>query len=91
MATKSYLHLSASGPVMITKGRLAGFFVGTLPSGGYLTLRDSAQTDPGLRAADPIVSTCSPGAVGFYPFPCDLRNGLWCDLAPGMDVTFLGE
>lgn len=91
MATKSYLHLSSSGPVMTTKGRLAGFFVGTLPNGASLTLRDSAQTDPGLRAGDPIVSICEPTQVGFYPFPVDLRNGLWCDLTPGLDVTFLGE
>jgi hypothetical protein len=83
MATESYQRLTASGVVMPTKGRLAGFYVSSTSS-GTLTLYDNTT------ASGPQVTGTITPAVGWNALPVDLQNGLFAAIGGTLDVTFVG-
>jgi hypothetical protein len=90
MATKAYARVTQAGLVCATRGRLSGVFVS---APGTFTLRDSGQSDIGLRAADPMIT--GPITVtqpGFIAIPVDFQNGIVVDgLTPGTDITIVTE
>ena len=85
MATKSYLRLTASGVVIGSRGRLAGFYVASTTS-GTITLYDNPSAASGTQ----ISGTITP-STGWNAYPVDGLTGIYATIGGTLDVTFLGE
>ena len=81
--TKTWAHLTASGAVCATLGRMAGFYVNSTSS-GTLILKD------GGASGTAMTGTITP-AVGWNAFPVDFQTSLYATISGTLDVTFLLE
>lgn len=84
MATLAYKRITASGVVLGSPGRLAGFFVCSSTS-GTITLYDNATTNSGTQ----ITGTTGSLSIGWYPLTVDVVNGIYCTVGGTLDITFV--
>jgi hypothetical protein len=85
VAVKSYVNLTASGVVLPSRGRLAGFYVNSTTSGTIVFWDNTAAS------GTQISGTITPAAGLFHPFPVDVLNGLYAQIGGTLNVTFLTE
>lgn len=84
MATKSYGHLTASGSVCASRGRLAGFYVNSTTAGTLLLYDNTAAS------GTQITGTITP-AIGWNALPVDFQTALFATIGGTLDVTFCLE
>jgi hypothetical protein len=82
--TRTWSHLTASGAVCASRGRLAGFYINST-NVGTLILKD------GGSSGTAITGTITP-AVGWNSLPVDFETSLYATIAgSALDVTFCLE
>ena len=85
MSTKrASAQITASGVVVGSRARLAGFYVSSTSS-GTLVLYDNTAA-----SGTQLAGTITP-AVGWNAFPVDLQNGLYATVGGTINVTFFTE